>query len=645
MNRPLRLLLLVLGLTSPLLAQEPPRGVRRTIPITRAFAHGLQLGTRDSTGLPGPRYWQIRTDYTLTASYAPATGMIEGSGTVVLHNLSDTALSQIVVQLDQNRFTATGTRTRNPPTVSRGITVTRLVVNGAVIDVGPLQPAWAAPTTIRVPLPVPIAAQADATIAMDWVAEVVDVPLRRGGARGGRRGAQVVQATQWYPAIAVYDDLRGWDQEPHLGGSEFYHNFGSYDVTLDLPAGWLVGATGGLVNAGEVLTPTVRDRLTAVLASDTQMTIVAADERGAGLATLGGERLRWHFVADSVNDFAWAASADYVWEATRAMIPQRGAIPIHLLYLPEHDRYRQTGAMARHALEFYSALWFPYAWPQFTQADGPEGGMEYPMLTLSGPGFGVTDHEIGHQWWPMMVGTNETWYGWMDEGFNQYMNLLSEADWKHQAVQLDSLGGSAGLTAGEEAQAPMMWNNNYGGPFTSYVTYRRAPMMLSMLGAMVGDSVVVQAMRNYAILWRFKHPSPWDFMFGMNRFLRQDLGWFWYYWLFTTESSDGSISSVTTKGGRTTVMVRQNGEMPAPIVLQVEFAPDGPAPRPMKNAEITGRTAVVRWPVDVWFSGQRTFAAELNFGSAKIARITLDPGVRFPDQDRSDNVWPREAAP
>jgi hypothetical protein len=619
--------------------QLPERAIRRTIPLNQSFERGLAAGTRDSSGHPGPKYWQLRTDYTLKASYAPATGVLTGNGSVVIHNPSPAALGQVVLQLAQNRFTATGQRMRTPPSVSKGITVTRLSANGAAIDVAKLQPDWAASTVLRVPLPDSVAAGKDVTLDFDWTIEIVDVPEGRGGARGGRRGPRVVQATQWYPSVAMFDDLRGWDDNPHLGMAEFYHNYGSYDVTLNLPAGWLVGATGSLTNAGEVLTSTVRERLGQVTMSDSQVTIVGQDERGAGLGTLGGDRLTWRFTADSVNDFAWAASGDYVWEATRATIPGRGAIPVHILYLPEHERYRQTGAMARHALEFYSNLWFPYAWSQFTQADGPEGGMEYPMITMSGPAFGVTDHELGHQWWPMMVGTNETMYGWMDEGFNQYMNRISAAAWKQQVPDFDSLGGRYGSRAGDEMQPPMMWNNNYAGPQAPFVIYQKAPMMLSMLGAIVGDGEVQKSMKSYANLWRFKHPSPWDFMFAMNRYLQRDLGWFWYYWLFTTESSDGGISAVATKGGKTVVTVRQNGEMPAPVVLKVEFAEGGPAPRPMKNAVIDGATAIVTWPVDVWFSGQRTFNAELTFGAAKIARITLDPGVRFPDRDRSDNSW------
>jgi hypothetical protein len=351
--------------------------------------------------------------------------------------------------------------------------------------------------------------------------------------------------------------------------------------------------------------------------------------------------LTWHFTADSVGDFAWAASRDFVWDATRATIPGRGPIPVNILYLPEHARYRTVGPFARHALEFYSQAWLPYRFPQFTQVDGPEGGMEYPMLTMSGPWFGVTDHEIGHQWWPMMVANNETAYGWMDEGFNQYMNLLSEAAFAGKAPVLDSLGQEYGRDALIPEQSPMMWDANHAGDWYGYVTYSKAPMMFSALGGVVGDSAVMRAMREYAHAWSGKHPSPWDFMFGMNASLGRDLGWFWYYWLFTTESVDGSIERVETRAGTTRVTVHQAGEMPSPVVLRVEFADSGPPLRPMKNAVIRGNSAEVTWPVEVWFGGARDFVAALAFGPRKITRITLDPHGRFPDRRAADNVWPR----
>ena len=637
----MKTLLLLPLLALPLAGQEPPRAIRRTVPITRSFERALRLGTRDSTGHPGARYWQLTTDYRIDARLDAVAGRVTGHATITIHNPSDSALKQLVLRLYQNRFNPWAPRSRVPPSITGGTVLYRLNANGEEVDVKSMAAQWAASTVLGLTLANPIPARGTGTVEVDWAGDIPDIPQGRGSARGGRRGLRIFQLAQWYPQVAVYDDLRGWDREPHLGGSEFYNNFGRFEVNLDLPGGYLVGATGTLTNPDEVLAPMVRERLASVLESDSQRTIVGEGERGPSKATRGGSRLVWRFVADTVNDFAWAASADFGWDATRATIPGRGPIPAHVLYLPENNRTRQTGALARHALEFYSTLWFPYAFPQFTQVDGPENGMEYPMLTMSGPGFGVTDHEIGHQWWPMMVSNNETWYGWMDEGFNEYMNVLSEAAHEGRPPVLDSLGGRAGALAGNESQAPMMWDNNYGGPLTTYVTYSKAPMMLSMLGALVGDSAVARAMKAYADDWRFRHPSPWDFMFAMNRELGRNLDWFWYSWLFTTESVDGGIERVVERGRAWEVTVRQRGEMPAPIVLAATLAPGGPSPRLPRNAVLRGDTVTVTWPVETWFDGRRSRPVTLDFGGRRITAVTLDPGARFPDRDRTDNRWPR----
>jgi hypothetical protein len=463
----------------------------------------------------------------------------------------------------------------------------------------------------------------------------------------GRWADTLYQVAQWYPRLAVFDDLRqgGWDTDPYLGDGEFYNNFGHFDVSIDVPAGWIVGATGVLQNAADVLTPTARQRLSSVLTSDSVRTIVSAAARGPGKSTAVGTngRLVWRFVADSVGDFAGATSNQFVWDASRAAIPERGPVPFNIMYLPGHAKaFAEGPRVVRHALEYYSKLWMPYAFPQLTMVDGPELGMEYPMFIMSA--VFAADHETGHEWWPMMVGVNETWYGWMDEGFNQYMNILSEADYAGKPYQLDSLGMSYGRISGNELEPPLMWDENYAGPLYGFAAYGKAPLMLSALGGVVGDTAVWRAMSDYAKTWRFKHPSPWDYAFFMNNALHQDLGWFWYYWLFTTESVDGAIQDVKTSGRRTTVAVRQNGQMPSPVILKVEFAATGPAIKAMSNSKVAdANTAIVTYPVDVWFAGNRTFNAVLDFGGRTITRITLDPAGRFPDRDLTDNAWPRAA--
>jgi hypothetical protein len=630
------------------------RAIRRDIPMTNTIRRAHAMGTRDSTGRPGRNYWQQRVDYTITARLDVPTSTISGRETIVLRNNSDSSLRQVVLRLDQNLFAPHAARTQAVPStieITPGMKITRLMVNGQNVSLAPGASATARPmvrgldrTVATIELQSAIAPQGSATLEVEWNFRVSNVTGGR-GFRMGRLADSLYQLAQWYPRVTVYDDLRGWDTEEYLGNAEFYNNFGRFDVSLDVPAGWLVGATGVLQNPDAVLSATTRQRLARVLDSDETRAIVAAGEMGAGRATAAGERLVWRFLADSVNDFAWATSRSYVWDATRATIPGRGPIPVHLLYLPgDTAGFKPAAEVTRHALEFYSRLLMPYPFPQMTLADGPELGMEYPMFLMSA--VGAADHEVLHEWWPMTVSNNETWYGWMDEGFNQYTGIYSAADRARQPPILDGFGASYGLASGNETESPMMWPANYQGPQYGFTTYGKTPLMLSMLGALVGDTAVIRAMRDFTVAWRFKHPSPWDFMFFMNNSLGRDLGWFWYYWLFTTEAVHGRIESASPNVGQgvtgpTTVVVRQDGGMPSPIVLQVKFAPGSAPIRPQPNSRMMdAETAIVTYPVDVWFGGSKTFRATLDFGRP-IQSITLDPFRRFPDRNPRDNVWPR----
>ncbi len=651
-----------------------PRAIRRDIPITNAIRRAYAAGTRDSTGRPGRNYWQLKTDYSIDVSLDTSISRLSGKARITLTNNSPDALSQIGLRLDPNLFLGNAPHAWPwvPAEVTEGMVITRMTVDGRTVNIASSAPpgdgstgaraaeaaaATAASaagngeptllngrsTNARIRLSTPIAPKATSIIEIDWNHRLP------GGPGSGHRMVQrwadtLYQPTQWYPRIAVYDDLRGWDPELYLGPSEFYNNFGRFDVRIDVPAGWIVSGTGVLQNPTEVLTENARRQLSKVLSTDSVTTIVGADEVGPGKATAVGKngRLVWHLRAENVNDFAWATAKKYVWQATRATIPGKGAVPINMLFQPGRAAlFNNAGSLTRHALEFYSRLWFPYQFPQMTLQDGPSAGMEYPMVINSNQG--AADHETGHQWWPMVVSNNETWYGWMDEGFNQYMNVLSAADRAGRPASFDGAGQEYGKVSGDESEAPMMWNANYDGPTRyGFTTYSKTPMMLSALGGIVGDSAVQRAHKEWAQAWMFKHPAPWDYMFFMNRALGRNLDWFWYSWLFTTESVDGRIESVTSAGINTKVVVEQAGQMPSPIILRVKFAKTGPAVRAMNNSVIVDdTTAVITYPVDVWFSGNRSYTANLVFGGRKIESVTLDPDRRFPDRDSTDNVWPR----
>ncbi len=665
----------VLPAQAPAAGGMPPRAVRRDVPLTNAIRKAMAAGARDSSGRPGSKYWQLRTDYNIDVSLDPASQKLTGKARITIHNTSPDALREVGLRLDPNIFlgNAPHAATWSIAEVTDGMVISRMTVDGQTVNIASNAAAGTAgaegaraiqtaqqnaanaaagntlingrSTNARVRLASPIAAGATAKLEIDWSHKLPGGPGT--GHRMTQRWADTLfQPTQWYPRVAVYDDLRGWDSELYLGPSEFYNNFGTFDVSIDVPAGWIVSGTGILQNPQDVLTAKAREQLAKVTQSNDITTIVGPDEVGPGQATANSNtgRLTWRFHADTVNDFAWATAKKYVWQATRATIPTKGVVPIHMLFLPGRaSNYARAGEIARHALEFYSGLWFPYQFPQLTLQDGPSAGMEYPMVINSNQG--AADHETGHQWWPMVVSNNETWYGWMDEGFNQYMNILSDADAAKKPAVLDGPGQSYGRTSGNEAEPPMMWNANYAGPgFYGFTTYSKTPLMLSMLGGIVGDSAVQRAHREWATAWMFKHPSPWDYMFFMNRALGRDLGWFWYSWLFTTGSVDARIASVKVQGMRTTVTVAQDGDMPAPIVLDVKFADKGAAIRPMKNSVMKdATTARVTIPVDVWFDGRRSHTFDLVFGGRAITEITLDPDKRFPDKNAPDNSWKYES--
>lgn len=634
------------------------RSIRMDVPMTNSIRKAFAAGTRNFSGKPGPNYWQMEADYTINASLDPATATITGSEKISVHNNSKDDLRQIVLRLDHNIFRPEAQRGASVPAeATDGMVLTSVKVAGQTVDLtatpsfGRGNNAGVAPklsisgltqTVATIMLVDPIKAGTTVELEIAWRTKLPGGTIGRGHRMTQRFDNKLFQPTQWYPRLAKYDDLRGWELSPYLGPSEFYNNFGKFDVYLTVPGGWIVSGTGVLQNPKEVLTETARQRLSTILNSDDEVIIVGETEKGPGKATTPGDKLTWHFLADKVNDFAWATADNFIWKATRATIPGKGPIPLHMVYAPERARsFEQAGKIARHALEYYSSLWGAYPFPQFTMQDGPSAGMEYPMVINSNQG--AADHETAHQWWPMMLGTNETRYGWMDEGFNQFMNIYSAADSRGRPVNLDGQGQSYGRNSGNESEAPMMWSANDAGTGYSFQTYGKAPLMLSMLGGIVGDQAVVNAMKKYTATWAFKHPSPWDYMFFMNNELGQDLEWFWYYWLFTTETVESSIKEVKMLNGKTTVTIHQAGQMPSPVVLKVEFEETGPALKKVANATmIDENTAEVTWPASVWFNGNRTFNAVMDFGPRKIKKITFDPHARFPDSNTSDNMWPIE---
>ena len=601
------------------------RPLRTDLPMTPAFRAAYAAGTRDSSGAPGRRYWQQKVDYRIDATLDPATNQLRGRELISLHNSTPDTLKTIVLRLYQNYFAARTKRSAYTTDVTDGMTMERLSVNGAAITLSDNKQYSLSETIATVTPGVPIAPGATATIEAAWrfTVPLVDTTVR--GQRMGRYGSYLYQVAQWYPQVAMYDDIRGWDTDPHLGNAEFYNQFGSFDVRITAPGGWLLGATGNLENPEQVYSKRTRDRLALAMRVDTTVLVVNESERGAS-ATAPGSTLTWHFTAPMVNDFAFAVSRDYTFDATRAAVPGKGTIPVYVLYLPQHTNYRKnnTAQYFRRAIEEHSKIVFPYEFSQGTIADGPETGMEYPMIIFNGSSLGVTVHEAGHQWFPMMVGSNETRYGFMDEGFTEYIQARAIARINNVPVNMQNRSVGYRRIAGSDLEAPLMWPSLYAGPGINVQVYTKSQVALNALGGIVGDSAVARAFAQYAREWKYKHPTPYDFFFSMNRSLGKDLDWFWYQWFFTTRTVDQSIESVTVNGGDAVLTLKDRGEMTMPAILWLDFT-DG-----------SNETVIL--------AGSKSITHRVPLRGRVLKSVSLDPENRFQDLNRDNNVWVARAA-
>lgn len=625
---------------------------------------------RLASGAPGSAYWQQKVDYRIRARLDETTHEISGVEDVVYHNRSPHALDYLWVQLDDNWLAPDSLDLRATTVADLGGVeawnlmdwFARQQFDGAVkveevSAQGAELPTLIRDTMMRVDLPQPLAPGASFEFRIRWRVTLNPAHLAdsRAGVEEFGDESPIFEAAHWYPRLCVYDDVEGWQNKQFQGNGEFALEFGDFVVELTVPADHVVAATGEIVNPDEVLTPEQRARRAAALQPGTAAPtfVVTPEEAEAAIAAgpQGGEKT-WRFAAANVRDFAWASSRRFMWDCWGVQLRDGGPVIAAQSYWPPEgeplwSRF-STRAIA-HALRVYSRHTFDYPYPQASSVNGPVFGMEYPMICFNAPRptpwndakddeyalVGVVIHEVGHNWFPMIVNSDERQWTWMDEGLNSFVESIAAREWDPdfplfgggpaEIAMALSLGDAQPLMTSSDGTVNFGWNG-YAKPAAGLHLLRNA-----VLGPELFDS----AFRTYARRWMFKRPQPADFFRTLEDASAVDLDWFWRGWFYETSWVDLSLESVSELPAAT---IEEAGALVGTYAYVATVENDGglivPLLFELRLLDGTLETRVV--PVEVWRRDPRRVEVILVTG-APVAHVTLDPSQLTYDAHTFDN--------
>ena len=551
-------------------------------PLDRLLAAPNEV--RLASGAPGPQYWQQRVDYEIDVELDDRNQRIYGSGKITYQNNSPHTLTHLWFQLDQNRLRPDSLdwRSRNSPVdaskdelhydalnrvllrenLNAGFDITR-VTNGLGVQLK----HRIVDTVMRVDLPAPLAAGEKVEVQIDWAYNVVDASSV--GARAGyeklESGNYIYEIAQWYPRAAAYTDYLGWQNKPFLGTAEFTLEFGDYLVRIKAPADHVVASTGELQNPREVLSAPQRRRFERASRSEKPVKVITAEEAQGNARSRAQDTKTWVFQAHSVRDFAFASSREFMWDAAGVQVG--GQWVTAMSYYPPSARAlweKYSTAAVAHTLKVYSRYAFDYPYPVAISVNGPVGGMEYPMITFNKPRpypdgtywgkparkvddswshskyglISVIIHEIGHNFYPMVVNSDERRWTWMDEGMNTFVQYLAEVEWEENYPSPRGPADSLREYMQDPDSVPIMstgdtilqrGNNAYAKPATALNVLREV---------VLGRELFDEALRAYSERWKFKRPTPTDLFRTFEDIAGIDLDWFWRGWFYTTDYVD-----------------------------------------------------------------------------------------------------------
>lgn len=655
----------IMLLSTSLFAQEEPASV---YDYNAAFGHGFYTkngtATRSASGKPGHAYWQNSADYKIDIRLNEDTKQFTGSEVISYTNNSPDALEFLWVQVDQNLFKKD----------SRGNAIIPLSGsrNGAKgqdfdggYDIGNVHVSYDADrksrrkdarrqlavkyeihdTRMKIYLPKPLAANGGKiNLNIDFSFTSPDYGSDRMGVLETKNG-RIFNLAQWYPRMCVYDDVSGWNTLPYLGAGEFYLEYGTFDVHINSPADHLVVCSGELLNPEDVYTETQLKRLEQAASSDETVIIRSAEEiNDPNSRPQGKDRLTWKFRIENSRDVAWSSSKAFIMDAARINLPSGKTSMAMSVYPVESntmDSWARSTEYTKASVEHYSEKWFEYPYPAAINVAGNQGGMEYPGIVFCSWKsknerlWGVTDHEFGHIWFPMIVGSNERLHAWMDEGFNTFINSLStdafnNGEYKEPKRNMHRFSG---VLVNDRMEPIYTAPDNLKERNLGLLAYYKPGAGLEMLREhILGKERFDEAFTEYINRWAYKHPTPDDFYRTMENVSGEELSWFWRGWFIHNWKLDQAINRVKYEDGDPSkgaiVTIKNLQQMPMPVTL--EFTTE------------SGAKTRHTLPVEIWKRNKKwTFKYD---STEPLKSVVIDPDYVLPDVDSSNNRWTPEIA-
>ena len=600
--------------------------------MPRAIKQAYAKRTRSMDGRPGAKYWQNRARYTMTITALPPDRTVRGTEEITYVNASPDTLRALVIKLFQNIHQPGAPRNGGSPQeyLTSGIRIDRFAVNGAAQPLPDYPPflTWRPMT-----LPSPLAPNDSVHLSFDWQYEI-----SRLSGREGMLDSTTYYLAYFYPRVAVYDDYNGWDTMDFMDAQEFYSDFNDYDVTLKVPANYVVWGTGTLTNAAEVLQPEPLRRFQASLTSDDVIHVATRADMNGKRVTAQQSTNAWHFTASNVPDVTFNVSDHYVWDAASAIVDSATGrrASVQAAYADSAADFHHMVKFGQHSLTWLSSNWpgVPYPYEKTTIVLG-YADMEYPMMVNDGSNRDTTfsrfvaEHEIAHTWFPFYMGINETRYAFMDEGWaTTFEYLINQADmgpaqaeqffkqfrvqgWINDPSPIQDLP----IVTPEDVLRSSAWGNN---------AYGKAALGYLALKDLLGDATFKKALHGFMNRWHGKHPIPWDFFYTVNDVVGQNLNWFWKAWFFEHSYIDVKLASAIKTAAGYAVTLENVGGMPAPVNLVVTYR--------------DGTTESVHQTPAIWRPNVKRAVVQLAT-KKPVQSIALTGGI-WMDADPSNDRWP-----